>query len=247
MGRGALPAGLILLATLFSFPADAWAPETRVRMTEAALKLMPASLQLALESHREALLRGALEPLTREDDPEHRPPWAGGTIDAKLVSEVHALVALLADPKSFKEIAGRFGAVAHYAADSGFPPGMTDTEGAGHYRHFANFCESRRERFPWVFYGHDDADLQNFDYAAWVRATMQRARVEDRGLSRAYKAAGDPPHPSAFDDRSIPFAIASISYSKTVTDIARIWIAAWAEAGGDMGYTPYKEARPRDD
>ena len=247
MGRGILPAGLTLLATLFSSPVDAWAPETRVRMTEAAVQLMPASLRLVLETNREALLRGSLEPLTKEDDSDHRPPWASGTLDERFVREVNALAASLADPKSFERVAERFGAVAHFAADAGFPPGMTDGDGGSHYLHFAGFCESRRDKFPWVFYGHDDPDLETTDYAAWIQSTMNRAKIGDRALSRAYAAAGDPPHPSAFDDRSIPFAVGSISYSKSVTDIARVWLTAWAEAGGDMGFTPYKNSTPRGD
>ena len=62
---------------------------------------------------------------------------------------------------------------------------------------------------------------------------------------RAYAAAGDPPHPSAFDDRSVPFAIASLSYSHAITDVARAWLAAWSQAGGDVGRTPYLERNDR--
>ena len=50
--------------------------------------------------------------------------------------------------------------------------------------------------------------------------------------------------PSAFDDRSVPFAIGSLSYSRTVTYIVRAWLAAWDGAHGDLGRTPYM--RPSD-
>jgi hypothetical protein len=70
---------------------------------------------------------------------------------------------------------------------------------------------------------------------------MVRARDEDRELARAYSLAGDPPSPAAFDDRSIPFAVGSLAYSHTVTDIVRAWLAAWRLGGGDVGRTPYLE------
>ena len=70
---------------------------------------------------------------------------------------------------------------------------------------------------------------------------MDHARVEDSQLSRAYAKAGDTPGFEVFDDRSIPFAVGSLSYSHCVTDIVRSWLAVWRLAGGDMGHTPYLE------
>jgi hypothetical protein len=70
---------------------------------------------------------------------------------------------------------------------------------------------------------------------------MDAARAEDEGLARAYAAAGGAPGTEAFDDRSIPFAVGSLSYSHCVTDIVRVWLAVWRLAGGDMGRTPYME------
>ena len=64
--------GAILL-TLSLPPALAWAPETRVRMVDEAVRLMPASLRKALESHRERLLRGMLA--YAEGDIGRTPYW----------------------------------------------------------------------------------------------------------------------------------------------------------------------------
>ncbi len=70
-----------MLFLAFGTPALAWAPETRVRQIDEAVRLLPASLRLALESHRRALLRGVLEPMKQEDHADHRAPWSdeGGT------------------------------------------------------------------------------------------------------------------------------------------------------------------------
>jgi hypothetical protein len=244
MSRSSLSIALAGSILLSASAASAWAPETRVRMVDEAVRFMPASLRLALENNREPLLRGMLEPMRAEDGPEHRPPWSDGSLDSRLEQSAKQLLTLLGEPTSFADISVAFGNLAHYILDAGFPPGMTDGDGATRFGHFAEFCESRRERFPLVFYGHEDPNLAGCDYRAFGVSVMTRAMTEDRLLSRAYAAAGDPPNPSAFDDRSVPFAVGSLSYSRSVTDIVRIWLAVWNQAGGDMGRTPYSERRP---
>jgi len=237
-----LPGWLALALLLGAMPALAWAPETRISMVDEAVRLLPASLRLALESHREPLMRGALGPLTSEDGPTHRPPWSEGTLDHQVELEAAALAELLAGTAEFDAIALQFGRLAHYVADAGFPPAMSEGDGASRYEHFSAFCASRRERFPLVFYGH--ADVDDADFSAWSLSLMRRARDEDRELARIYAAAGDPPDPAAFDDRSVPFAVGSLGYSHSVTDIVRAWLAVWRRAGGDISRTPYTKTTP---
>ena len=201
---------------------------------------MPASLRLALERYREPLLRGMLEPLTHEDDAGHLPPWQAGTLDATIASNAAAVVRAVESAAPFDEVARAFGELAHYVADAGFPPGAAGAPGTARYADFSAFCESRRPRIPLVFYGYDDEDLARGDFGAFALRVMQRAKREFPNLERSYVAAGTPPNPAAFDDRSVPFAVASLSYSQTVTDVARGWLAAWRTAHGDTGRTPYR-------
>ena len=230
----------IAIALVLSLsPAVAWEPETRVRMIDEAVRLMPASLRAALAHHREDVLLGMLAPMVREDDPEHRPPWAQGTLDASFDREARGLLETLGAQTPFGEIARRFGSVAHYVADAGFPPTASKADGARRYSHFSRFCEERRERFPLVFYGHHDEDLAAGDWAGFALQVMNRAGRNDVRLARAYAAAGDPPDPAAFDDRSVPFAVGSLSYSRSITDIVRSWLSIWERAEGDMGRIPY--------
>jgi hypothetical protein len=229
------------LAALVAAPAAAWTPQTRMRMVDDAVRLMPASLRLALDAHREPLLAGMLGPLAQEDAAAHRPPWSGGALDASVAQVAGELAALLGAPADFASVARQFGQLAHYVADAGFPPAAA--EAGERYAHFATFCESRRERFPLVFYGHRGA-LDGLDWRVMAHEILERARAEDRTLAAAYAAAGSPPDPAAFDDRSVPFAVGSLAYSHTVTDIVRSWLAAWSDAGGDLGRTPYLVPRP---
>jgi hypothetical protein len=230
---------LAIAITVSPATAFAWAPETRVGMVDEAVRLLPASLRQALENHREEVLRGMLEPMAGEDGPEHRPPWASGRLDDRLVAAARSLQSNLTEPLSFEDVARNFGTVAHFVADANFPPGASKQDGADRYSHFSKFCESRREKFPVVFYGHKDRDLDSSDYGKFAGRIMLTASENDAQLARAYAAAGNPPDPSAFDYRSVPFAIGSLAYSQSITHIVRVWISIWQDAGGDMGRIPY--------
>jgi hypothetical protein len=230
----------VLSLSILAFPpAAAWAPETRVGMVDDAIKLMPRSLRTALETHRQDVLRGALQPMVEEDAPAHRAPWAGGTLDARIEGEAETLGGMLERQTSFAALSEQFGRLAHFVMDAAFPPGVSRDGGDVRYAHFAAFCEDRRAKFRLVFYGHQDAFLDEGDYHGFAIEVMQRASAEDRELARAYNAAGEPPDPAAFDDRSIPFAVGSLAYSYGVNDIVRIWLTVWRQAGGDTGRTPY--------
>lgn len=229
-----LPVLLVLAAPA----ARAWDPATRLQIVDEAIRFMPPSLRLALEHHRDAVRRGALEPMTAEDSPAHAPRAAGGTLDASTARAAADLVESVKQPASFDVIASRFGALAHYVSDAAFPPGAAPDAGI-RYAHFARFAASRMPKFPLVFLGHDDADLERGDVAAFSRRIAAEAKADDANLVRAYAAAGDPPDPAAFDDRSVPFAVASLAYSRSVNYVVRSWLHGWREAGGDLGATPY--------
>jgi len=239
--RGPLFAALVLIAS--ASPAFAWTASTRIVMIDDAIKLMPSSLRSVLEKRRSDVLRGMLEPLTREDTLPHRPPWEGGSIEAAVDAGARDIVAGVATRVSFNDVARRFGVLAHFVADTGFPPGAAGAAGAPRYAHFAALCESRRPKFPFVFYGHDNAALSKGDFKRFALTILERARAEDTTLARAYAQAGNENNAAAFDDRSVPFAIASLSYSRTVTDIVQAWLAVWGQCHGDFGGTPYQGAK----
>ena len=181
--------------------------------------------------------------MTLEDSPPHRPPWDGGGVEISVGAAVRDLVSGAETRVSFHDVARRFGVLAHFIADAGFPPGASGASGAPRYAHFAAFCETRRLRFPLVFYGHDNQALAKVDFKAFTTAILERARAEDVNLARAYAEAPSWNDATAFDDRSVPFAIASLSYSRAVTDIVQAWLAAWRECHGDLSGTPYTQAK----
>jgi hypothetical protein len=229
----------VVLALTTAAPVAAWAPETRLRVADEAVRFMPSSLRLALERHREDLRRGVLEPMVDEDGPAHRPRPAGGTLDDAVAAAAKDLQEAVRKPLPFREVVRRFGVLAHFVSDAGFPPLAAHPADGRRAAHFATFARGRMEKFPLVFLGHDDSDLGRADFASFARRACAESAREDADLARAYAAAGWPPAPSAFDDRSVPFAVASLSYSRTVNYVVRAWLEAWRLAGGDLGYTPY--------
>lgn len=238
--------GTILAAAFYlgsATNAHAWTATTRVEMIDDAIKLMPPSLRSVLEHRRNDVRRGMLEPMTQEDAPAHRPPWDGGAVAASVAGAARDLVSGAETRVSFHDIARRFGVLAHFVADAGFPPGASGASGASRYAHFAAFCEARRTRFPLVFYGHDNAALAKSDFKSFTAGVLDRARAEDADLARAYAEAPSWNDPAAFDDRSVPFAIASLSYSHAVTDIVQAWLQAWRDCHGDLAGTPYGGAK----
>lgn len=240
--RRVLPLALLLLG--FAPPVLAWAPAARVRMIDEATRLMPSSLRLALTSHREALLRGALEPLIDEDGPQHRPRSAGGTLEAEIAARHADVVRGLAEGKPFEEIVHALGELAHYLADAEFPP--NGEAGADlRYAFLAAFVEDRRARFPLVFYGHDDTELEGRDLAGFMHRELTAAAGLDGQLKAALAAVGPQARPSSFDDRSVPFAVGSLSWSRTVTGVVRVWCDAWRRGGGDLARTPYLSTEER--
>jgi hypothetical protein len=233
------PAVLGALFALAVAPASAWTPRTRTEMADEAVRLMPVSLRLALTRHRDPLLRGMLGPSAGESGTPPQAPSRESSFDEEIASRAAGLIRSVESASGFDDVARSFGALARSVADAGFPPRAAGAVGLAREPDFAAFCESRRSRIPLVFYGYDDEDLARGDFRGFGRRVLERARKEFPNLERAYASAGTPPDPAAFDDRSIPFAVASLSYSQTVTDIARAWLAAWRAAHGDTGRTPY--------
>lgn len=242
VARRLLIASLVVTA---ASPALAWTAATRVVMIDDAMKMMPTALRDVLERRKNDVRRGMLEPMTLEDSGAHRAPWDGGTLEQSVDAAARDLVSGAETRVSFHDVARRFGVLAHFVADAGFPPAAAGASGAARYAHFASFCQTRRERFPLVFYGHDNDALAKDDFKAFTLGVLTRARTEDVNLERAYAAAPSWNDPGAFDDRSVPFAIASLSYSHAVTDIVQAWLAAWRRCHGDLAGTPYAGAGKR--
>ena len=100
------------------------------------------------------------------------------------------------------------------------------------------------DRIPFVLDRDAPPALEKDDIRGFVRDIARRAGKNYALIGPAFKDDGTPKSPSALDERSVPFGIASLSYSHSTSDIAWIWRHLWVSINGDMHGTPFLGAPP---
>lgn len=233
-----------LMATGAPSPARAFTPQTRIRIAERAMTLMPPALRRQLERHGRVLLLSALEPMRNgEGDGDHALHPEGGSADRALEDAARQALEALNTQASFAEVARAFGLVAHISADLAFPLNTSDADPRepGYYDDYAAYVESRLDRIPLIWDGWYDPRLAAGDPAGFARLAAAQSRRDYETIARAYHPEGRTSLPQDFDDRSNAFATASLSFSHAVGNTARAWMYIWNQAHGDRSGTPYLE------
>ncbi len=219
-------------------PPCGWPEGVQARALELSTRLMPASLRRILERHQRAVAEGARR-AAREGHAQG-PLQADGSADRLAVS-LARISALLDGHAPMKEVAREMGVAAHLVADLSNPfrtaPG--DTAAAAYQRRFARYLDERLPKLRVVFEGYTHPLLEQGDLPAFGRRLADRSRSYVDDLIGAYRRFDATPDPALFDERSVPFGVASLSFSRTVTDTARAWLHAWRRAHGDLGGLPY--------
>jgi hypothetical protein len=257
-------AALILLVAAAGWrpaPAWAWTPAMEERIAAEATRLMPPSLRSILELHVQEVRSGLRNAASDEGSPVHSMNESrakGGGTAARAEALVSGIVAMIDGHRPFAQVARQMGELAHVICDLENPLHTSDQDPLeSHYAlDYEQYVESNLDRYPLVFYGWGSEALDaagsssgRGDVGLFAEETAARARRYYAAIRRAY--APDNPEPPArrFDVRSLPFGIGSLSYSRSVTDTARLWRHIWHRAHGDMSGTPYlaSETRPADE
>lgn len=130
----------------------------------------------------------------------------------------------------------RLGMLAHFVADANNPfhvsnenPRLSESQ-----LDFKRYFERRLTRFPTVFYGLDP----DFQLGTFLDRTFTRSRRFYPLIGEEYFRFGERRSSADFDDRSTAFGIASISYSRAVTDLVNLYYFIWREVGGDVRSAP---------
>jgi hypothetical protein len=250
----ALPSLVCLLAVCAAPPPPAWGWTSAMdeRVTREAARLMPASLRAILETHAESLRAGAREAAGEEPADVHSmdPGQKGASAAARLEELIPQAVSAIDDHRPFAEVARLLGRIAHYAGDLNNPlqAASEDPREDRYATQYTVYVERNLAKYPLVFYGWADASLDTASSPRQgVRAFAEQAARRSRGDYAPIRTAYDPGNPvpreRRFDERSLPFGIGSLSWSRTVTDTARLWRHVWRLAHGDMAGTPYLEAQ----
>jgi hypothetical protein len=237
---------LALAAAAGTVPALAWTGATRARMIRDALKVTPPSLNAILDHYRKDLERGMEAPSGHESEEVHfqLADGSAGLAASAVAQKESETRALLDDRHALRRFAFEMGTLAHLTSDVSFPLNASDADPREPlYREaYRTYIEKTLDRIPFVF---DPAAASGADDGPLEERMMQSARLTARNYDQigvAFKDDGTPRSPQALDERSVPFAVASLAYSQAVNDIVRVWCRLWRASGGDMTGTPHPGA-----
>jgi hypothetical protein len=126
----------------------------------------------------------------------------------------------------------RLGVVAHLISDANNPfhVAKDDPRLSASHNDFEQYFERRMAKFPTVFYGLDP----RFNLGSYLDKTFARSAKFYPLVSEEYFRSGTRRTSAEFDDRSTAFGVASVSYSRAVTDLVNLYYYIWKEAGGDV-------------
>ncbi len=226
---------LLVLAAVLAVPAGAWTPASQQSIAEAAARLAPPDLYRQLARHRRAYLQGVRDGFGERDPQAHSKHADGsGRLDGAIAAAVDNAVRAITAHQPFSEICYRLGIVSHFVADANNPlnTDQTDPEEGRYFADFLAYLESADLRVEIVFYGFRPAFDGRRDLPALIAESLERSRGLYPMVGREYRRVGFASGRAAFDDRSTAFAVAGLSYSHAVSDIAEVLRYIWLEAGG---------------
>ena len=227
---------LVLLAPLgAATPLAAWTPASQLAIAADAARFGPPDLYRQVARHAEDYRRGALSAFEDREPAHHMKNGArDGELDQVVLAEAQRAVELVRAHRPFAEVVFQLGRLAHYVADADNPLNTArfDPAEARYFRDYLQYVESAEARFAVVFYGLDPDLDRRGGLARMVERTLARGRALYPSIGREYQRIGFASGRLAFDDRSTAFAIAALSYSHAVTDVAGVLRWVWLAAGG---------------
>ena len=231
---------LLLAVTLVLVPgaassSHAWTPELRARLAEEAARLAPPDLYRQLVRNREAYRLGVAEPDRRDPADLHEAnPDGSGRLAERVQDAVEQAILSIAAPRPFNEISYRLGVVAHYVTDLNDPlqTDRSDPQEARFAADFRDYVVSAEPRIRPVFYGFRAGFETDRDLRILIGSSLERSRGFYPMVGREYRRVAFARGRAAFDDRSTAYAVASLSYSHAISDIAEVLRYIWRSAGG---------------
>ncbi len=223
---------ILAAAALFVAPpgpdsAVTWGPTIHQIVVVKASTLMPPSLQHQILHHRREILRGCLDVLSENLQPDPQGADVTTAYDAVLVE--------LRSRPQFEEICyglGRLSALAGEFASPlrDLPPGSDTTA-------FRDFAVGALDTFPLVITHDGEEHLSEGSLSAYLQYVARRNSLRRELIAGILCEESDPE--TWRDQRSAAYGAGLLCYNDLVLDTARLWLYLWQEAGGEIGEAPY--------
>ena len=220
-----------VLAVLFPLTAIAWTRSSDERIASKAATLAPPDLRLLIEKFEPDYKAGLTRAQSDEGSDMHHYFVLSkqGRLREAIERETRLTIQMIRKGDPMSDVIQRLGILAHLVADANNPfhvandaPRHSETR-----NDFETYFERRLAKFPTVFYGLDP----QFRLNQYLDRTFSRSAKFYPLMRGEYERGGNA---AVFDDRSTAFGVASISYSRAVTDLVNVYYYIWKEAGGDV-------------
>ncbi|HEX2122948.1 MAG TPA: hypothetical protein VHL59_15050 [Thermoanaerobaculia bacterium] len=227
-------AQIVLLLALFPLSASAWTRASDERIAKKAAALAPPDLRLVIERFESDYKRGVeLAQADEGSDSHHYFVLSReGRLRERIEGETRGVIRQIRTGDPMSLVAERLGTLAHLVADANNPFHVAndDERLAASHNDYEQYFERRLAKFPTVFYGLDP----QFRLTAYLDKTFARTAKFYPLVREEYFRSGELRTSASFDDRSTAFGVASICYSRAVTDLVNLYYYIWKEAGGDV-------------
>lgn len=225
--------GFVLLL-LFPLTATAWTRASDERIALKAAALAPPDLRMLIEKFEPDYKRGLAAAQADEGSESHHYFVLSrqGRLRERIERETRAAIAAVRKGDPMPNVIERLGGLAHLVADANNPFHVANDNPrlSASRNDYEQYFERRMAKFPTVFYGLE----KQFTLSSWMDKTFARSAKFYPLVAEEYFRGGERRTSAAFDDRSTAFGIASVSYSRAVTDLVNLYYYIWKEAGGDV-------------
>ena len=225
--------GFVLLV-LFPLTATAWTRASDERIAKKAAALAPPDLSMLIEKFEGDYKAGLTRAQSDEGSDMHHYFVLSrqGRLREGIERETRLSIQMIRKGEPMNDVVQRLGILAHLVADANNPFHVAndDSRLAESHNDFETFFERRLSKFPTVFYGLET----NFRLSSYLDKTFARSARFYPLVRDEYFRGGARRTSADFDDRSTAFGIASVSYSRAVTDLVNLYYYIWKEAGGDV-------------
>jgi hypothetical protein len=224
---------LLLLLLVFPITASAWTRASDERIAKKGAALAPPDLRVLIEKFEPEYKRG-LERAQADEGSESHEYFAlsrQGRLRERIERETQRTIQGIRTGEPMSLMVERLGGLAHFVADANNPfhVAKDDARLTASHNDYEQFFERRLAKFPTVFYGLDP----QFRLSTYLDRTFSRTAKFYPLVAEEYFRTGSLRTSAEFDDRSTAFGVASICYSRAVTDLVNLYYFIWKEAGGD--------------